>query len=395
MKKKILGVVAFLMAASIMTMTACGNTEKTTTTEANQNSDGDFDGEIMIGAMGPLTGSAAVYGTSVKNGMTMAFAEINANGGVLGKEFKFDFLDDKADPQEATNAYNRLYSQEVTAILGGVTSGASAAAAELAGQDGIPMVTSTATALNVTTYGENIFRVCFTDPFQGQALAEFAAGEALSAKKVAILFNTSDDYSAGVADAFEARAKELNLEVVAREGYAAGDKDFKAQLNKIMAESPDVLCVPDYYATDSLIASQAREVGLDIPILGSDGWDGVTTTTDVSNFDSLNNVFFSNHYAAQDTAAKVSSFVNAYKEEYKEEPTSFAALGYDAAMLLAEAIEAAGSTDHDKIVEQIAKIQYSGVTGDLRFDKTGDPVKSITMIEIVDGKYEFHSKVEA
>ena len=403
MKKVGIGAAALITALSIFAMTACDNSGKTTSTTAAQQSEAkedgksgaDFDGEIVIGGIGPLTGSAAVYGTSVKNGMTMAFDEINANGGVLGKEFKFNFLDDKGDAQEATNAYNKLYSDEVTAILGSVTSTPSAAVAELAAQDGIPMLSATATALSVTTFGDNIFRVCFTDPFQGKALAEFAAGDDLSAKKVAILYNTSDDYSSGIADAFEARAKELNMEVVAREGYAVGDKDFKAQLNSIMALDPDVLCAPDYYSVDSLIAAQAREIGLDIPILGADGWDGVTTTTDSSNYDSLNNVFFSNHYTMQDESEKVSKFVNAYREEYNEDPTSFAALGYDAALLMAEAIEAAGSTDHDKITEQIAKIQFTGVTGDLRFDKTGDPIKSITMIEIVDGKYVFHSKVEA
>lgn len=389
MKKLGKKVMVILIAMSMVTMAACANAN------ADKPTTGDSDEEIVIGAIGPLTGSAAVYGTSVKNGISMAFDEINANGGVLGKELKLDFLDDKGDPQEAINAYNLLYSkEEATAILGSVTSTPSAAVAELAAEDGIPMLSATATALSVTEYGDNIFRVCFTDPFQGKALADFAAGDEIAAKKVAILYNTSDDYSSGIADAFEERARELSIEVVAKEGYAATDRDFKAQLNTIMAKEPDVLCVPDYYSTDSLIAAQAREIGLDIPILGADGWDGVTTTTDSSNFDSLNNVFFSNHYAMQDEAEKVSSFVNAYREEYNEDPTSFAALGYDAAMLLAEAIENAGSTDFEEITEQIAKIQFAGVTGDLRFDETGDPVKSITMIEIIDGEYVFHSKVE-
>lgn len=349
-------------------------------------------GTILIGGLAPLTGEIAVYGNSVKNAASMAFDEINAKGGVLGKQIKYKVLDEKGDPAEAINAYNRLMSENIVALLGDVTSKPSIAVAELAAKDGILMLTPTASAPDVTKPGSNIFRVCFLDPFQGAAMATFAA-DSLKAKTVAVLYNTSDDYSQGLASSFKTQAESLGLTVINYEGYGADDKDFKAQLTKIASSNPDALFIPDYYAKDALIATQAREAGISAPILGADGWDGVLTSVDASNLSVLNDVYFSNHYSVQDTSEKVAAFVKNYTAKYGEAPNALAALAYDAAYMMAQTITTAGSTDSKALVKAMSEIKYEGVTGTIQYKGSGDPVKSVTIIRIVDGKYKFFDKV--
>lgn len=361
---------------------------------------------IKIGGITPLTGEVAVYGTSAKEGADLAFEEINAAGGVLGKKIEFNVLNDNGQAPDALQALNRHISDKVAAIWGTATSKPAIAMAQEAANAGILMMTPSASHPDVTKPGDNIFRTCFLDPVQGNAMATFASGN-LSAKTAAILYNTSDDYSVGLADAFEARAKELGLDIIAKEGYGATDKDYKTQLTTIAGKTPDVLFVPDYYGTDALIAQQAREIGLTVPILGGDGWDGVVDSVAESNRSVLNDVYFSNHYSTEDTSDTVKNFVDAYTKKYNKAPNSFAALGYDSAYLIAKAIENAGvSDDNAKIVDAMKALTYDGVTGQFSFPdpattpstiarNIGDPMKSVTIVKIQDGAYTFVERVNA
>lgn len=348
---------------------------------------------IKVGGMGPLTGSAAMYGTTIEKGAKLAFEEINNNGGVLGKKLEYISLDEKADPIEAVNAYNKLVDEGVVAILGSVTSKPTLAVAELAAKDGMPMITPTGTQINITDAGPNVFRVCFTDPYQGSTLAKFAKDK-LNAKTAAVMVNTSSDYSDGIANAFIEQAKKEGIEIVAKEGYSDGDKDFKAQLTKINGENPDILIVPEYYELSALIATQAREIGMKSTFVGPDGWDGIIGALDPSAYSVVDNSYFTNHYSAEDSSEKVQSFLKKYREKYNEEPTAFSALAYDNVYILKNAIEKAGTTDKEDLVKAIKASDTDGITGHLTFDEKNNPIKAVTIIKVKDGKYIFDSVVE-
>ncbi len=348
---------------------------------------------IKVGGMGPLTGSAAMYGTTIEKGAKLAFEEINNNGGVLGKKLEYISLDEKADPIEAVNAYNKLVDEGVVAILGSVTSKPTLAVAELAAKDGMPMITPTGTQINITDAGPNVFRVCFTDPYQGSTLAKFAKDK-LNAKTAAVMVNTSSDYSDGIANAFIEQAKKEGIEIVAKEGYSDGDKDFKAQLTKINGENPDILMVPEYYELSALIATQAREIGMKSTFVGPDGWDGIIGALDPSAYSIVDNSYFTNHYSAEDNSEKVQSFLKKYREKYNEEPTAFSALAYDNVYILKNAIEKAGTTDKEDLVKAIKASDTDGITGHLTFDEKNNPIKAVTIIKVKDGKYIFDSVVE-
>ena len=348
---------------------------------------------IKVGGMGPLTGSAAMYGTTIEKGAKLAFEEINNNGGVLGKKLEYISLDEKADPIEAVNAYNKLVDEGVVAILGSVTSKPTLAVAELAAKDGMPMITPTGTQINITDAGPNVFRVCFTDPYQGSTLAKFAKDK-LNAKTAAVMVNTSSDYSDGIANAFIEQAKKEGIEIVAKEGYSDGDKDFKAQLTKINGENPDILMVPEYYELSALIATQAREIGMKSTFVGPDGWDGIIGALDPSAYSIVDNSYFTNHYSAEDNSEKVQSFLKKYREKYNEEPTAFSALAYDNVYILKNTIEKAGTTDKEDLVKAIKASDTDGITGHLTFDEKNNPIKAVTIIKVKDGKYIFDSVVE-
>lgn len=373
-------IIAMLAGATMMM--SCG---------ANQSQ--EESSTIKVGGMGPLTGSAAMYGITVDKGAKLAFEEINANGGVLGKKFEYISLDEKADPIEAVNAYNKLTDEGVVAILGSVTSKPTLAVAELAAQDGIPMITPTGTQINITDAGPNIFRVCFTDPYQGSTLAKFSKDE-LGAKTAAIMVNTSSDYSDGIANAFIKQAEKEGIKVVANEGYSDGDKDFKAQLTKINSENPDILVVPEYYELSALIATQAREIGMKSTFVGPDGWDGIIGALDSSSYSVVDNSYFTNHYSTEDNNEKVQSFLKKYREKYNEEPTAFSALAYDTVYVLKNAIDKAGTTDKAELTKAIKASDMDGVTGHLTFDENNNPIKAVTIIKVQDGKYIFDSVVE-
>lgn len=368
-------------------ITACGG-EKEATTKKN-----DEAATIKIGGLGPLTGPLAIYGVTATNGSKLAFEEINKNGGILGKQVEFVLFDEKGDSTEAVTAYNRLVDEGVVALVGDITSKPSLAVAEIAAQDNMPMITPTGTQFNITEAGPNVFRVCFTDPYQGVILANLAKNN-LKANTVAIMVNNSSDYSDGVAEAFIKEAERLGLKIVAKEGYAEGDKDFRAQLTKVAATNPDVLLVPDYYEQVALITTQAREVGVKSTFIGPDGWDGVAKALDSSAYGAVENSYFTNHYSVEDTNEKVQNFLKAYREKYKDEPSAFSALSYDAAYLMKDAIEKAGSTDKDAIVKAMKESDFAGVTGHLRFDEKNNPVKAVTVLKVVNGNYTFDSVIQ-
>lgn len=368
-------------------ITACGGEKEATTKKTDEAA------TIKIGGLGPLTGPLAIYGVTATNGSKLAFEEINKNGGILGKQVEFVLFDEKGDSTEAVTAYNRLVDEGVVALVGDITSKPSLAVAEIAAQDNMPMITPTGTQFNITEAGPNVFRVCFTDPYQGVILANLAKNN-LKANTVAIMVNNSSDYSDGVAEAFIKEAERLGLKIVAKEGYAEGDKDFRAQLTKVAATNPDVLLVPDYYEQVALITTQAREVGVKSTFIGPDGWDGVAKALDSSAYGAVENSCFTNHYSVEDTNEKVQNFLKAYREKYKDEPSAFSALSYDAAYLMKDAIEKAGSTDKDAIVKAMKESDFAGVTGHLRFDEKNNPVKAVTVLKVVNGNYTFDSVIQ-
>lgn len=368
-------------------ITACGGEKEATTKKTDEAA------TIKIGGLGPLTGPLAIYGVTATNGSKLAFEEINKNGGILGKQVEFVLFDEKGDSTEAVTAYNRLVDEGVVALIGDITSKPSLAVAEIAAQDNMPMITPTGTQFNITEAGPNVFRVCFTDPYQGVILANLAKNN-LKANTVAIMVNNSSDYSDGVAEAFIKEAERLGLKIVAKEGYAEGDKDFRAQLTKVAATNPDVLLVPDYYEQVALITTQAREVGVKSTFIGPDGWDGVAKALDSSAYGAVENSYFTNHYSVEDTNEKVQNFLKAYREKYKDEPSAFSALSYDAAYLMKDAIEKAGSTDKDAIVKAMKESDFAGVTGHLRFDEKNNPVKAVTVLKVVNGNYTFDSVIQ-
>lgn len=348
---------------------------------------------IKIGGMAPLTGALAIYGVTTTNGAELAVKEINENGGVLGKKIEYVMLDTKGDSTEAVMAYNKLVDEKVAGIIGEVTSKPTLAVAEVAVQDNMPLITPTGTQVDITEVGPNIFRVCFTNPYQGKVLA-ITSKERLGANTVTVMLNNSSDYSDGIAKAFIEESEKLGMKVMGVEGYSDGDKDFRPQLTKLAAMNPDVILIPEYYEQAALIATQAREVGVKSIFVGSDGWDGIAKTLDQSAYAAIENSYFTNHFSMEDQSEKIQDFLKDYREAYKEDPSAFSALGYDAVYMMKSAIEKAGSTDKQKIVDALKGIEYDGVTGYLTFDDHNNPIKAVTVLKIENGKYVFDSKVK-
>lgn len=349
---------------------------------------GESGDTIRLGGIAPLTGGASDYGIAASNGLKLAIKEINEQGGVLGKQVELVGLeDDENDPTKSVNAYNKLSGQKIDVLWGPVTSKPTISVAQKTGKEGLPMITPTATAPAATEGNQNVFRACFLDPTQGKAMAAYAQ-ERLSMTKVAVLFDNADDYSIGVAETFKAEAESRGMTVTAYESFTSGDTDFKSQLSKIKGTAPEGLFVPSYYNTDALIAIQAKELGLEATLLGADGWDGVLAALDVGKKDTVDGLVFSSHFFSGSEEETVKHFVESYRAEYGSEPTSFAALGYDAAHMLFDAIERAGSTDKAAVISALGATQYSGVTGSIHYEGSGDPVKTITMLTIEDGAYK-------
>ncbi len=339
---------------------------------------------IKIGGIFPLSGSVAVYGTECRNGVELAINEINAAGGIDGKMLELVAEDDEGSPEKSVNAYKKLVTKDkCNVIIGSLTSGCTAAISSLAQAQKVLLLAPAATQTDITDAGDYVFRACFIDPFQGTVGGKFAL-EDLGAKNAAVLYDVQNDYSIGLYENFKVVFEQGGGKVVAEESYSTGDKDFNAQLTKIKTTNPDVVYLPDYYGTVALIAKQLRAQGINAPIVGADGWDGIIDNAG----DEVLNGFYSNHYAADSTDGKVVTFVNSYKAKYGSTPVSFAALGYDCVYLLKDAIGAAKSADSTTLKDQLMKTNGAYVTGNLTFDAKRNPVKSAVMLEIVkqDGK---------
>jgi branched-chain amino acid transport system substrate-binding protein len=365
--------------------------EETEETEASAD-----DGEtVKIGIIAGITGETAVYGIAAQDGMELAFEEINANGGILGKQIEVIKYDDKGDATESANAFNKLDGDGVCAVLGPVTSGVCAAVAPLANEVGLVMLTATGTADTLTTSDDYVFRACFADSYQGYKAAQFAAQE-LGVKDVAIIYASGDAYSAGLCDAFEAASEKYGLNIVAKEGSATtSDTDFSAQLTTIAASGAEALFAPYYYgAVGPYIVPQAREAGFTGPIIGGDGYDG-TLNVMLEDKSIYNDIYFTNHYAQEDPSDVVQNFVSNFSDKYGTDYlNAFSALGYDAACMIAQAIEEAGTTDRAAVRDAVADISFSGVTGSFTLDETGTPLKSVPIITFKDGAQVFYTMLE-
>jgi branched-chain amino acid transport system substrate-binding protein len=388
--KKIFSLMIVVIMTAALVLVGCSDNGSTTGTTGGGSSTGESTGDVIkLGLITPKTGEVAQYGVAVENAVKLAVKQYNENGGALGKEIQLISYDNKADATESTSVFNRLVNNDkIDVLVGPVISSTSLAVAPLAESAGIPMITPTATNLDVTPGKEYVFRACYTDPYQGGAVGKFAASN-LNATKAAILYNTGDDYSTGLAEAFVEEFEAAGGTITNYEGYTKDDRDFSVVLNNIKAQNPDVLFVPDYYNTVGLIATQVEEVGLDVVMLGGDGWDDVQK----EYADVVDGFYFANHYAIDDESPVVQGFISAYEAEYGETPNALGALGYDAAVIAIEAIIAAGTTDKAAVLEQIKVTDLAMVTGHIKFDENGDPVKSLSIIKIVDGELKFETKV--
>ena len=388
MKKHFVLVLAVLMSLSLVA--GCGGGEKAKPAAVSN--------EIKIGANFELTGGVANFGKQTLNGIQMAVKEVNAAGGVLGgKKIVVVVADNKSEPAEATNAITKLITQDkVVAVLGPVTSTNVLATVQVAQDNKIPVLTATGTNEKITVDNGKVrpfaFRACFIDPFQGRVMANYAA-KTVKAKTAVIYVDSSSDYSKGLSQSFEATFTQNGGKIVGKEAFLAKDQDFKATLTKIKAMNAEVVFIPAYYEEVGKIVKQARELGITIPLLGTDGWDD-PKVVEIAGAAALNNTFFSNHYSSQDKDPNVVKFVEAYKKEYNQEPSALAALGYDSGLMIIDAIKRAGAADSVKIkdaLEQTKNLHVS--TGILTIDSNHNPVKSAVVIEMKDGKQSFKEKV--
>ncbi len=348
--------------------------------------------DIPVGEFASLTGGTATFGQSVHNGDVLAVEEINGAGGVLGKQLRLVTEDDQSKTEDAVASVQKLVnSDRVIAVLGEVASSRSMAGAPICQQAHVPMITPASTNEDVTKKGDYIFRICFIDPFQGQTMARFALNS-LGKKRAAILTDVKQDYSVGLDEAFKNTFTFNGGVIVSEQSYSTGDKDFHAPLTSIKGANPEVIFVPGYYTEVSLIVRQARELGIDCPILGGDGWDSPELTKGAEK--EFNNTFFSNHFATEDPDTTVQSFIKKYQDKYHAVPDAMAALGYDATRILADAIKRAGSTDSVALKNAIAGTKdFPGVTGRITIDKFRNASKPITIIKVVDGKFHFAQRI--
>ena len=387
MTKKKISWIGLLTAVSLLgvMLTGCGSTPA-----ANSK-------EIKIGGNFELTGGVANFGKQTMQGVQLAFKEANAAGGVLGKQIVLVTADNKSEPSEATNAITKLITQDkVSMVLGPVASSNVLATLQVAQDNKVPVLTATGTNSKITVDNGKVrpyaFRSCFIDPFQGSVMANFAT-KTLKAKTAVIYIDSSSDYSKGLAESFEAQFVKNGGTIIGKEAFLQKDQDFKATLTKIKVMNADTVFIPAYYEEVGKIAKQAREIGINVPLIGTDGFDD-PKVVEIAGAEALNNTFFSNHYSAQDTDPRIQKFVAAYKAEYGQEPSALAALGYDAALMTIDAIKRANSTEGPKLrdaLEQTKGLQV--VTGVITLDANHDPIKSGVVIEMKDGKQVFKEKI--
>jgi branched-chain amino acid transport system substrate-binding protein len=352
-------------------------------------------GEILVGMYGSLTGDGASFGQSSVEGAKLAVEEMNNAGGLLGgRKIRLLVEDDQSKPEEASNAVTKMITQDkVVAVLGEVASRRSLAAGPVCQKYKVPMITPASTNQRVTEIGDYIFRVCFIDPFQGEVLAKFAFND-LKARKVAVLKDIQQDYSVGLTESIQKNFTALGGQVLDPVSYSSGDADFKAILTQVRAQKPDAIFVTGYYPEAAIITRQARELGMKMPMLGGDGWVGDALK---NGREALANCFISNHYSGDNPDPLVQNFRKAYRAMFNREPDSIAALGYDAAKVLGDAITRAASTDGPKIREALAAADVPGVTGRLKMNQNRNVDKPavIEELQFVNGdvKYVYRTTI--
>jgi branched-chain amino acid transport system substrate-binding protein len=349
---------------------------------------------IQIGFFGDLTGPTFNFGLSAKNGVLMAADEINQAGGINGHRIDIVIEDDKGSPEQSVQVAGKLIdSDKVVAIIAAGASGNSLAAAPKAQSAHVPLIAPSSTTPAVTQAGDYIFRACFIDAFQGEVMARFAANT-LKAKKAAIMLDFNSPYSRGLSDFFEFSFVKLDGQIVAKQSYRQGDADYRGQLSLIKAANPDALYIPGYYGDVAIIAKQARQLGLSVPLLGADGWDAPELWE--LGGDALNGSYISNHYSADDPSETIQRFVHAYRQRYGNlTPDAHAALAYDALKFLAEAIQRAGTTDGPRLRDTLASTKnFAGVTGIISMDKDRNAVKPAVILKLQDGKYIYKETIQ-
>lgn len=391
MKKKTF--LLFMAAVMVMgLLVGCGS--------GTSNGSADNANEIKIGLNYELSGDAASYGQSSVDGIMIAFDEINAAGGINGKKIVPVQIDNKSDSAESTSVATRLMTQEkVVAQLGPATSGDFMATIPVAMQNQVPIVSASATADKGVTVddkgnvNEFVFRLCFNDSFQGVTMANFAINN-LETKKAVIIKDTSSDYGKGLAEVFRATFEELGGQVIAEEGYVGKDKDFNAILTSIKGKDFDVIFIPGYYTEAGLIIKQARDLGIDAPVLGGDGFDS-PVLLELAGVEALNNVYYSNHYSSLDQDPLVQEFIAKFQENKGTAPNAFNALGYDLGRFIADAIERAGSSDSVAIKDALKSTKgFQGVTGTFDMGEDHNPIKSAVVIGLENGAQATSVKVD-
>ena len=350
---------------------------------------------IKVGANFELTGNVANYGNATIEGLQLAIDEANEAGGINGKKIELVSVDDKSEAAESINAATKLISDDhVRAIVGPATTGLVLAETQTATDAKVPIIAPCATSPEATVENGKVkpyvFRSCFIDPQQGEVMATFAAKE-LKAKTAVIYVDNSSDYSKNLAKVFKEKFEAAGGKVVMEEAFLQKDQDFKATLTKLKTANADVMFVPAYYEEVGKIVKQAREMGINSAILGTDGWDD-TKVVDIAGADALNNTFFSTHYSEKD--AEVQGFIEAYKKKYNRAPNVFAALGYDAGKMLVDALKRAGSGDTEKIREALEATKDLKVgTGTISMDKNHNPIKTAVILEMKNGEKELKAKI--
>ncbi|NLB36544.1 MAG: ABC transporter substrate-binding protein [Clostridiales bacterium] len=381
--KKITGILSLVMVLTIIAtgFSACGG-----------NGDADKN-TLVIGGIGPLTGDYSTYGVSVKQGAQIAVDEINAAGGVNAIKFELKFEDDETDATKAVNAYNTLMDDGMKVSLGAVTSGACIAVTEEAKKDGILLLTPSGSQKECTQY-DNCFRICFTDPQQGTVSADYIADN-LTAKKIAIIYDKSNDYSVGITDKFVAEAAVKGLEIVAKQAFTSGTStDFSAQLQQVKDTGAELVFLPIYAKEAAFILKQAKTAGIAVPFFGCDGLDGILEKLGTDNQALANGVMLLTPFAADADDTKTKNFVKVYGEKYNGQvPDQFAADGYDAIYTIKAAIEKAGINDinaadfNTKIIDAMTQVTVEGLTGTMVWDESGDASKDAKAVKITDGTY--------
>ncbi len=359
-------------------------------TGCNKSGSSGASGDVIkVGEFASLTGKEATFGKSSHEGTQLAIENLNAAGGMLGKKFELLTEDDLSKAGEPATVVNKLISRDgVVAILGEVASTRSLEAAPICQQGKIPMISPSSTNPKVTETGDYIFRVCFIDPFQGTVMANFAA-KTLKVKKVAVFTDVKSDYSKGLAkyfkEGFTAAGGQISVEL----DFNGGDKDFKAQLTAIKSANPDAVFIPGYYTDVALICIQAKQLGLNVPIFGGDGWESDQLVT--IGQDAVEGTYFSTHYAPDVATENSKKFVADYQKRFDGKlPDAMAALGYDSAMILADAIKRAGTTDGPKVRDALAATKdFDGVTGKTTINEKRDATKSAVILQVKNGKFKY------